>query len=130
MANAKALAGALVERGFDLVSGGTDNHLILVDLTLEGRPGQDRRQGARPGAASTLNYNTVPFDPRKPFDPVGHPPRYAGRHHPRHEGARDGAIARWIDEGVEAAKREDEEALERIAGEVPELALQFPIPGL
>ena len=51
--NAKALAEELMARGYDLVSGGTDNHLILIDLTKQGVPGQGRGQGARPGRASS-----------------------------------------------------------------------------
>ena len=70
VANAKALAAALSERGFDLVSGGTDNHLILIDLTNKGVPGKPAAQ-ALDRARITTNYNTVPFDPRKPFDPSG-----------------------------------------------------------
>ena len=83
VANAKALAAALAERGFDLVSGGTDNHLILVDLTHQGhrRASPPPRRSTGPGIE--LNYNTVPFDPRKPFDPSGHPARHARDHHPR-----------------------------------------------
>jgi glycine hydroxymethyltransferase len=126
--NARALAAGLLERGFDLVSGGTDNHLILVDLSSKDVPGKRAAQ-ALDRAAITLNYNTVPFDPRKPFDPsgirLGTPAvTTRGMGEPEmHE------IARWIDEGVEAARREDERALERIGAEVRELASGFPIPG-
>ena len=68
--NARALADALLERGFELVSGGTDNHLLLIDLT-------NRGVGGRPAAETleraglVLNYNAVPFDPRPPLDPSG-----------------------------------------------------------
>jgi hypothetical protein len=82
VANAKALAEALMERGFELVSGGTDNHLILVDLTSKGIAGKPAAQ-ALDRAGIELNYNTVPFDPRKPFEPVGRPARHPGDHHPR-----------------------------------------------
>jgi len=68
--NADALARGLLERGFDLVSGGTDNHLILIDLTSKGVPGKLAAK-ALDRARITTNYNTVPFDPRKPFDPSG-----------------------------------------------------------
>ncbi len=68
VANARALADALTERGFDLVSGGTDNHLILVDLANKGIAGKPADQ-ALDRAGIELNYNTVPYDPRKPFDP-------------------------------------------------------------
>src|ERR1700722_2624498 len=126
--NARALAAGLLERGFDLVSGGTDNHLILVDLSSKDVPGKRAAQ-ALDRAAITLNYNTVPFDPRKPFDPsgirLGTPAvTTRGMGEPEmHE------IARWLGEGVEAARREDERALERIGAEVRELASGFPIPG-
>src|SRR5437764_382960 len=68
--NAKALADALLARGYDLVSGGTDNHLILTDLTSKGIGGKPAAQ-ALDRAGIELNYNTVPFDKRKPFDPSG-----------------------------------------------------------
>jgi glycine hydroxymethyltransferase len=126
--NAQALAEELVSRGFDLVSGGTDNHLILVDLTSKDVPGKVASQ-ALDRAAITTNYNTVPFDPRKPFDPSGirlGSPAATTRGMKEPEMRQIGA---WIDEGVEAAKREDEATLQRIGGEVRELLVDFPIPG-
>ena len=68
--NARALAEALVARGYDVVSGGTDNHLILVDLTRKNVPGKLAAK-ALDRAGIELNYNSVPFDTRKPFDPSG-----------------------------------------------------------
>src|SRR5438874_1034037 len=68
--NAQALAAALVERGFDLVSGGTDNHLILVDLTSKGIGGKPAAK-ALDRAGIELNFNAVPYDTRRPFDPSG-----------------------------------------------------------
>jgi glycine hydroxymethyltransferase len=129
VANAKALAAALLERGFDLVSGGTDNHLILVDLTGKGVAGKPAAQ-ALDRARITTNYNTVPFDPRTPFDPsgirIGTPAvTTRGMHKAEME-----QIAAWIEEGVTAARRGDETAIARIGGEVRELALGFPIPGM
>jgi glycine hydroxymethyltransferase len=128
VANAKALAQALLERGFDLVSGGTDNHLILIDLTSKGVPGKVAAQ-ALDRARITTNYNTVPYDPRKPFDPSGlrlGTPAVTTRGMTEREME---PIARWIDAGVQAARRDDGAALERIAGEVGELAAAFPAPG-
>jgi glycine hydroxymethyltransferase len=128
VANATALADALLERGFDLVSGGTDNHLILVDLTSKGVPGKVAAQ-ALDRARLTTNYNTVPYDPRKPFDPSGlrlGTPALTTRGMTEREME---PIARWIDAGVQAARREDGAALERLAGEVGELAAAFPAPG-
>jgi glycine hydroxymethyltransferase len=126
--NAKALAAALLERGFDLVSGGTDNHLILVDLTNKGVPGKPAAQ-ALDRARITMNYNTVPFDRRKPFDPSGiriGTPAVTTRGMGENEMER---IASWIDEGIDATKREDEATLERIAEHVRDLTMEFPIPG-
>jgi glycine hydroxymethyltransferase len=129
VANARALAEGLAERGFDLVSGGTDNHLILIDVTSKGVPGKPAAQ-ALDRAGIVTNYNTVPYDPRKPFNPSGirlGTPAVTSR------GlgvAEMDQVARWIDEGVQAAKAEDEPALARIAGDVRELTAQFPAPGL
>ena len=126
--NARTLAAALIERGFELVSGGTDNHLVLVDLTSKDVPGKLAAK-ALDRAAITVNYNTVPFDPRKPFDPSGirlGTPAVTTRGMGEAEMEE---IARWIDEGIEAARGESETALERIAAEVHELASAFPIPG-
>jgi glycine hydroxymethyltransferase len=127
--NAKALAAALVERGFDLVSGGTDNHLILVDLANKEVPGKKAAQ-ALDKAGLVLNYNSVPFDPRKPFDPSGvrlGTPCVTSRGMGPSEMKQ---IAAWIDRGVTAARGGDETALATIAGEVRELTGRFPAPGL
>jgi glycine hydroxymethyltransferase len=126
--NAKALADALVARGFDLVSGGTDNHLILIDLTSKGIAGKPAAK-AMDRAGLEANYNTVPFDPRKPFDPsglrIGTPAlttRGLKEEHMRQ-------IAAWMDEAIAAALKEDEQVIERIAGEVRELLAWFPMDG-
>src|SRR6266567_819359 len=128
VANAKALADALVARGFDLVSGGTDNHLILMDLTSKGIAGKPAAK-ALDRAGIETNYNTVPFDQRKPFDPSGlriGTPALTTRglreeHMPQ--------VAAWMDEAVGAALKEDEQVIERIAGEVRELLAGFPMDG-
>jgi glycine hydroxymethyltransferase len=126
--NAKALADRLLERGFDLVSRGTDNHLLLIDLTSKGVTGKAVAQ-ALDRARITVNYNTVPFDPRKPFDPSGirlGTPAVTTRGMTEAEME---LIARWLDDGVDAAGRRDEAVLGRIAQEVRELTAAFPIPG-
>ncbi len=127
--NARALAEGLSERGFDLVSGGTDNHLILVDLTNKDIGGKPAAQ-ALDRAGIVLNYNTVPFDPRKPFDPSGirlGTPAITSRGMGKDEMAR---IAAWMDEVVDAAGRDDEATIERVRGEVADLATSFPAPGI
>jgi glycine hydroxymethyltransferase len=128
VANAKVLAEALAERGFDLVSGGTDNHLILVDVTSKDVPGKPVAQ-ALSRAGIVCNYNTVPFDPRKPFDPSGirlGTPAVTSRGMGEAEMRQ---IAAWIGAGTDAARREDEAALEQIRGEVRGLVAAFPAPG-
>ncbi|MBO0518001.1 serine hydroxymethyltransferase, partial [Streptomyces beijiangensis] len=129
VANAVALAEALLARGFDLVSGGTDNHLILMDLTPKDVPGKVAAK-ALDRAGIVVNYNTVPYDPRKPFDPsgvrIGTPSltsRGLGTQHMA-------AVADWIDRGVTAARTGDEDQLAKIRGEVAELMAAFPAPGL
>ena len=128
VANAKALAGALTARGYDLISGGTDNHLILIDLTRQGIGGKPAAR-ALDRAGIELNYNTVPYDPRKPFDPSGirlGTPAITTRglseeHMP--------AIAAWIDDAITAAAKDDEAVLDRIARDVRELLSGFPMAG-
>jgi glycine hydroxymethyltransferase len=126
VANAKALADALLDRGFDLVSGGTDNHLILADLTNKGIGGKPAAK-ALDLAGIELNYNTVPFDPRKPFDPsgirIGTPAvttRGLGVEHMP-------LVADWMDRAVKAVG--DDVAIEKIADEVRDLMANYPMAG-
>jgi glycine hydroxymethyltransferase len=128
VANAKALADALLARGFTLVSGGTDNHLILMDVTSQGIAGKPAAK-ALDRAGIEVNYNTVPFDPRKPFDPSGiriGTPAITTRGLTE---AHMVQIAAWMDEAIRAAAKEDEVVIERIAGEVRDLLAGFPMPG-
>lgn len=68
--NAKALAESMINQGIDLISGGTDNHLILADLTSKKVSGKDA-EAALDKAGITVNKNTIPYEPRSPFDPSG-----------------------------------------------------------
>jgi glycine hydroxymethyltransferase len=128
VANAKALAAALLERGYDLVSGGTDNHLLLVDLTSKGIGGKPAAK-ALDRAGMELNFNAVPYDQRRPFDPSGirlGTPALTTRglteeHMPQ--------LAGWMDESITAAAKDDEASLDRIAGEIKSLLSAYPIPG-
>jgi glycine hydroxymethyltransferase len=128
VANARALAAALTARGYDLVSGGTDNHLILADLSRQGIGGKPAAK-ALDRAGIELNYNTVPFDTRKPFDPsgirLGTPAITTRGLHEEHMAQ----IAAWIDDAITAAAKDDEAALNRIAGEVRDLLAAFPMHG-
>jgi glycine hydroxymethyltransferase len=128
VANAKALAAALVERGFDLVSGGTDNHLILIDLSGKGIAGKPAAQ-ALDRAGIELNYNTVPYDTRKPFDPSGirlGTPALTTRGLTPEQMPQ---VAAWMDDAITAAIKEDEAAIAAIAGEVRDLLAGYPMPG-
>jgi glycine hydroxymethyltransferase len=128
VANARALADALLARGYDLVSGGTDNHLLLIDLTNKAVAGKPAAQ-ALDRAGIELNYNTVPFDPRKPFDPsgirLGTSAITTRGLQPEHQPQ----VAEWIDRTVTAAAAHDESALDSIAAEIREFLAPFPIPG-
>jgi glycine hydroxymethyltransferase len=127
VANAKALGEALSARGFSLVTGGTDNHLLLIDLTNKGVPGKVASQ-ALDRAGIVLNYNAVPFDPRKPFDPSG---LRLGTPAVTSRGLGLDAMAKlagWIDEVVSAPG--DEARIARIAEEVSELCAKHPAPGI
>jgi glycine hydroxymethyltransferase len=126
VANAKALAQALLERGFDLVSGGTDNHLVLIDLTNKGVAGKPAAR-ALDEAGIELNHNTVPFDPRKPFDPSGLRLGTAAITTRGLAEADMPRVAAWIDEVVEA--HEDTGLLGRIAAEIREFMGARPMPG-
>jgi glycine hydroxymethyltransferase len=126
--NSRALAAALVDKNFDLVTGGSDNHLLLIDLTGKGIGGKPAAQ-ALDRAGIELNFNTVPYDSRKPFDPSGLRLGTAGittrglteEHMPQ--------VAAWFSESVDALVKDDEAAQGRIAGEVSELLAGFPMPG-
>jgi len=127
VANSKALAAAMVERGFQLVTGGTDNHLILADLTSKNVPGKVAAK-ALDAAGIELNYNSVPFDPRKPFDPSGiriGTPAVTSRAMREPEMKQ---IAAWMDQVVSAPT--DASLHAKIAGEVRELCAKFPAPGI
>ncbi|TDD92565.1 serine hydroxymethyltransferase [Actinomadura darangshiensis] len=128
VANAQVLAAALLDRGYDLVSGGTDNHLILIDLTNKGVAGKPAAQ-ALDRAGIELNYNAVPFDPRKPFDPSGlrlGTPAITTRGVGEDQMPQ---IAAWIDEVVQATAKQDGAVVDRVAGQVRELLASYPMPG-
>jgi glycine hydroxymethyltransferase len=128
VANSQALAAALIERGYSLVSGGTDNHLILIDLTPQEIGGKPAAK-ALDRAGIEINYNTVPFDPRKPFDPSGLRIGTAAITTRGLTEAHMPQVAAWMDEAVLAAVKQDDAVIERIAGQVRDLMAGFPMPG-
>ncbi len=121
--NAKALAGELVERGFRLVSGGTDNHLILVDLTPKGVTGKQAEE-VLDKVGITVNKNAIPFDKKKPAVTSGirvGTPAITSRGMKEEEMK---IVASLIDRTLTA--RDDENVLKRIAEEVKALTGRFP----
>jgi glycine hydroxymethyltransferase len=125
IANAKTLAHELQGLGFRLVSGGTDNHLLLVDVVSRGLTGKLAEE-ALDHAGITVNKNKIPFDERPPLDPSGiriGTPALTTRGMRETEMRR---IAAWIGEVLSAPG--DKAVAERVRGEVKELGQSFPAP--
>lgn len=124
--NAKRLADKLMGKGYELVTGGTDNHLLLVDLTNKGVKGAEAEK-ALGLAGITVNKNTVPFDPRSPFDPSGirmGTPALTTR---GLKEAEMDQVAEWIDRAITARGQDD--ALAKIKQEITAFTKDFPLPG-
>ena len=122
--NAKALAEGLLAQGFQLVSGGTDNHLMLVDLSGTEITGK-MAEGTLEKAGITVNKNAVPFDTRSPFVTSGFrigTPAATTRGLKEKDMAQ---VASWIDRALKAI--DDEAKLLAIRGEVRELCRQHPL---
>ncbi|MCK9186756.1 serine hydroxymethyltransferase [Candidatus Gracilibacteria bacterium] len=125
--NARYLAEAMIKKGFTLVSGGTDTHLILADLTNKGVPGK-QAQAVLDSVGITLNKNTVPFDTRPPMDPsgirLGTPAiTTRGMKEPEMD-----MIADWLDRVI--SNIEDTALHAKIKEEVKTMCLKFPVPGI
>lgn len=125
--NANHLAETLKGLGYTLISGGTDTHLVLMDLTNKGVVGKEV-QAALDRVGITLNKNTIPFDPNPPFNPSGI--RFGtpavttrGMKEPEME-----KIAHWMNEVITNIK--DESIYPRVKAEVMEMCKNFPVPGI
>ena len=124
VANAKVLAKSLQEAGYRLVSGGTDNHLLLVDVFEKGILGSEAEL-ALGKAGITVNKNAIPYDTNPPLKPSGiriGTPALTTRGMKEPEMRQ---IAVWIAKALE--QRGNDAALEHIRGEVAEMANQFPL---
>jgi len=126
IANAKALAEALAGEGYRIISGGTDTHLMLVDVFQKGILGSEA-EAALGKAGITVNKNAIPFDSNPPMKPsgvrIGTPALTTrGMKEPEMR-----TIAKWITAALE--HRADDEKLGKIHGEVRELAEKFPLYG-
>ncbi|SDE14821.1 serine hydroxymethyltransferase [Desulfuromonas thiophila] len=124
VSNARALAEGLLARGYNLVSGGTDNHLILVDLSGSEITGK-MAEAALEEAGITVNKNAVPFDTRSPFVTSGF---RIGTPATTTRGLKEAEmrqVAVWIDRALQ--QHDNAAALAVIRGEVKELCQQFPL---
>src|SRR5215213_9313721 len=125
--NAAVLADALAERGARIVSGGTDNHLMLVDVTPLGVTGKEA-EALLDEVGITVNKNAIPFDQHPPNTASGirlGTPATTTRGFGQEEMR---AIARLISDAI--ARRDDEAAKARLAAEVADIVGRFPVPGL
>ena len=121
--NAKTLAEGLKKEGFRLVSGGTDNHLMLVDLTDKGITGKEAEE-ALEKAGIVVNKNTIPFEKRSPFVTSGlriGTPALTTRGMKEKEMKQ---IAKWIGAILEDIK--NEKRIKKVKGEVKKLCNKFP----
>jgi glycine hydroxymethyltransferase len=124
--NAKRLAERLMEKEYQLVTGGTDNHLLLIDLTSKGIKGAEAEQ-ALGKAGITVNKNTVPYDPRPPFDPSGirlGTPALTTRGLKETEMDQ---VASWIDTAISNAANDAK--LAEIKKEIVAFTKAYPLPG-
>jgi len=120
--NAKTLANELKKYNFILISGGTDNHLVLVDLRNKGLGGKEAQKFLEK-AGIVVNKNTIPYDPRPPYDPSGirlGTPALTSRGMKEKEMKK---ITFWINEVVSNPK-----SVQKIRKEVKKFCLKFPIP--
>jgi len=132
VASARALGEALIGLGFSLVTGGTDNHLLLIDLSKQDLGARKVAQVLN-ACGIELNANAIPFDPRKPFDPSGLRVGLAAITSRGLTSEHMPTVARLIADGVAAANRAggpDDAACEQIRGRVREFLAPFPAPGL
>lgn len=125
--NAQALGQRLQERGLRLVSGGTDNHLLLVDVSVRGVSGRDAADRLH-AAGITCNKNLIPFDKEKATVTSGirlGSPAVTSRGMGVEEMQQ---IGDWIAEVIDHVA--DDRTIERVRGSVREFAVQFPVPGI
>jgi glycine hydroxymethyltransferase len=124
ISNARAMVATLMDRGHKIVSGGTDNHLFLIDLIDKGVTGKDA-DAALGRANITVNKNTVPKDPRSPFVTSGlrlGTPAVTTRGFGEEESS---TLAVWIADVLDDI--EDESVVDRVRGQVLDLCGRFPV---
>lgn len=126
--NAQTLADELVNYGFEIISGGTDNHLLLIDMIKSKNCTGQEAETALEHAGISCNKNMVPFDSRSPFDPSGirvGTPAITTRGMKEDEMKQ---LAKWMNEVL--SDHSDTEVQEKVLSEVKELCKRFPVPGI
>ncbi len=133
VSNASALATALLARGYTLVTGGTENHIVLIDLGREGLGGRVVASVLN-RCGIELNANSVPFDTRKPFDPSGLRVGTAAITSRGLKAAQMETAAALIDDGIQLARKHgkdtSEEDCTKLRDRVREFVTPFAAPGL
>jgi glycine hydroxymethyltransferase len=127
VANAKQLAETLTAGGVRLATGGTDNHLMLCDVTPLGLTGKIAEH-ALDRAGITVNKNMIPYDPRKPLDPSGIRIGTAALTTRGMKEAEMKRVGAWILEVLRSP--EDERVATRLRNEIKQFAADFPVPGI
>jgi glycine hydroxymethyltransferase len=125
--NAQALAEELINKGYRIISGGTDNHLIVVDMTAKNITGKEAEAVLEQAGIST-NRSTIPNDPNPPMKPSG---LRLGSQALTTRGMKEEEmkqVAKWIDEAI--INKGDQERLNNIKGEVKKMCSEFPIPSI
>lgn len=128
IANARALAENLHKRGYRVISGGTDNHIVLIDMFGSKQITGKEAERALERVNISINKNMIPYDTRKPLDPSGvrlGTPAITTR------GAKEAdmeTVAEFIDQALQS--KDNDSRLEEIRSQVTEFALKFPVPGI
>jgi glycine hydroxymethyltransferase len=128
ISNAKAMAAELQKRGYRIISGGTDNHLMLVDVFGSVGASGKEAEHAMEAVGISANKNMIPYDTRKPLDPSG---IRLGTPAMTTRGMKElhmGKIVDFIDRAIRS--RESETELAKIKTEVEKMAEEFPVPGI
>lgn len=123
--NSRALAEALSERGFDVITGGSDNHLVLIDVTTRDIGGK-KASSALADAGLICNANSIPYDDRKPMDPSGIRLGTSSVTTRGMETEEMENIADWI--GRVVADPDDEQTIQSIRDEVETFCAEYPVP--
>ena len=126
--NAKALSDALIQRGYRVISGGTDNHIVLLDVYGSKQVTGKEAEHVLETVNISINKNMIPYDPRKPMDPSG---VRLGTPAVTTRGAKEAdmdTIAGFIDQAIQ--NKDNETNLQALKSKVTDFALRFPVPGI